>query len=79
SYEARVQKHIVGFADNQVLPALYTHLPPDLYSNIKMYIAIRAGRGVNLTVDDFFQNLKKCWVKRQIRALTIHPQKDLLA
>ncbi|CAI2197572.1 15231_t:CDS:2, partial [Funneliformis geosporum] len=60
----------VGFADNQVLPALYTHLPPDLRSNIKMYMAIRAGGGVNPTVDDFFQNLKKCWVERQVRVST---------
>ncbi|CAB4388735.1 unnamed protein product [Rhizophagus irregularis] len=29
-YESRVRKHIVGFADDQILPALYTHLPPDL-------------------------------------------------
>ena len=26
-YESRVRKHIVGFADDQILPALYTHLP----------------------------------------------------
>ncbi|CAI2201586.1 3804_t:CDS:1, partial [Funneliformis geosporum] len=45
---------------------LYTHLPPDLRNNIKMYMAIRARKGVNLTVDDFFQNLKKCWIECQV-------------
>ncbi|CAI2197411.1 17408_t:CDS:2, partial [Funneliformis geosporum] len=49
-----------------LLPALYTHLPPDLRSNVKMYMAIRAGGGVNPTVNDFFQDLKKCWVERQV-------------
>ncbi|CAI2193588.1 8234_t:CDS:2, partial [Funneliformis geosporum] len=65
-----LKRYYLGFADNQVLPALYTHLPPDLRSNIKMYMAIRAGGGVNPTVDDFFQNLKKCWVERQVGVST---------
>ncbi|CAI2200117.1 11945_t:CDS:1, partial [Funneliformis geosporum] len=38
--------------------------------NIKMYMAIRAGGGVNPTVDDFFPNLKKCWVERQVGVST---------
>jgi hypothetical protein len=41
TYEARVRKHIVGFADDQVLPALYTHLPPDLRNSVKIYMTIR--------------------------------------
>ncbi|CAI2195765.1 4705_t:CDS:1, partial [Funneliformis geosporum] len=45
---------------------LYTHLPPDLRSNIKMYMAIRVGGGVNSTVDDFFQKLKKCLDEHQV-------------
>src|SRR4051812_20356239 len=40
-YESRIRKHIVGFADDQVLPALYTHLPPDLRNSVKIYMAIR--------------------------------------
>ena len=63
-YESRVRKHIVGFADDQILPALYTHLPPDLRSNVKMYMTIR-GAGFQ-TVDNFFTDLRKCWVERQV-------------
>ncbi|CAB5376868.1 unnamed protein product [Rhizophagus irregularis] len=63
-YESRVQKHIVGFADDQILPALYTHLPPDLRNSVKIYMTIR-GAG-NQTVDNFFADLRKCWVERQV-------------
>ena len=62
-YESRVRKHIVGFADDQVLPALYTHLPPDLRNSVKIYMAIR-GAG-HQTIDNFFADLRKCWVERQ--------------
>ncbi|CAB5354720.1 unnamed protein product [Rhizophagus irregularis] len=63
-YESRIRKHIVGFADDQVLPALYTHLPPDLRNSVKIYMAIR-GAG-HQTVDNFFADLRKCWVERQV-------------
>ncbi|CAB5380293.1 unnamed protein product [Rhizophagus irregularis] len=63
-YESRVRKHIVGFADDQILPALYTHLPPDLRNSVKIYMTIR-GAG-NQTVDNFFADLRKCWVERQV-------------
>ncbi|CAB4377329.1 unnamed protein product [Rhizophagus irregularis] len=63
-YESRIRKHIVGFADDQVLPALYTHLPPDLCNSVKIYMAIR-GAG-HQTVDNFFADLRKCWVERQV-------------
>jgi hypothetical protein len=63
-YESRIRKHIVGFADDQVLPALYTHLPPDLRNSVKIYMAIR-GAGFQ-TVDNFFADLRKCWVERQV-------------
>src|ERR1044071_598724 len=70
-YESRVQKHIVGFADDQILPALYTYLPPDLRNSIKIYMTIRdAG---NQTVDNFFADLRKCWVERQVGS-NIYPQ-----
>jgi hypothetical protein len=61
-YETRVRKHIVGFADDQVLLTLYTYLPPDLRNSIKIYMTIRgAGAGVgNPTVDNFFADLRKC-------------------
>ena len=64
-YESRIRKHIVGFADDQILPALYTHLPPDLRNSVKIYMTIR-GAG-NQTVNNFFANLRKCWVERQVR------------
>ena len=70
-YESRVRKHIVGFADDQVLPALYTHLPPDLRNSVKIYMIIR-GAGFQ-TVDNFFANLRKCWVERQVGS-NIYPQ-----
>ncbi|CAB5394369.1 unnamed protein product [Rhizophagus irregularis] len=63
-YESRIRKHIVGFADDQVLPALYTHLPLDLRNSGKIYMAIR-GAG-HQTVDNFFADLRKCWVERQV-------------
>ena len=62
TYEARIRKIIVGFQDVIVIPALYTHLPPDLRSNVKMYMSIR---GANTTIDNFFADLKKCWLERQ--------------
>ena len=70
-YESRVRKHIVGFADDQVLPALYTHLPPDLRNSVKIYMTIR-GAGFQ-TVDNFFADLRKCWVERQVGS-NIYPQ-----
>src|SRR4051812_7313366 len=63
-YESRVRKHIVGFADDQVLPALYTHLPLDLRNSIKIYMTIRGAS--NQTVDNFFADLRKCWVERPV-------------
>ncbi|CAB5385512.1 unnamed protein product [Rhizophagus irregularis] len=63
-YKSRIQKHIVGFADDQVLPALYTHLPLDLHNSVKIYMAIR-GVG-HQTVDNFFADLRKCWVECQV-------------
>ncbi len=70
-YEFRVRKHIVGFADDQILPALYTHLPPDLCNSIKIYMTIRGAD--NQTVDNFFADLRKYWVERQVRS-NIYPQ-----
>jgi len=70
-YESRVRKHIVGFADDQILPALYTHLPLDLRNSIRIYMTIR-GAG-NQTVDNFFADLRKCWVERQVGS-NIYPQ-----
>jgi len=70
-YESRVRKHIVGFADDQILPALYTHLPSDLRNSIKIYMTIR-GAG-NQTVDNFFADLRKCWVECQVGS-NIYPQ-----
>ncbi|CAI2181607.1 7399_t:CDS:2 [Funneliformis geosporum] len=52
------------FADDQVLPALYTHLPPDLCNSVKIYIAIR-GAG-HQTIDNFFADLRKYWVECQL-------------
>ena len=63
-YESRIRKHIVGFADDQILSALYTHLPPDLRNSVKIYMTIR-GAG-NQTVNNFFADLRKCWVERQV-------------
>ncbi|CAJ0745741.1 24467_t:CDS:2 [Entrophospora sp. SA101] len=51
-----------GFQADMVIPALYTHLPPDLRSTVKMYMSIRGG---NTTIDNFFADLKKCWIERQ--------------
>nr|CAG8608679.1 15738_t:CDS:2 [Entrophospora candida] len=61
---------IVGFQDVIVIPALYTHLPPDLRSNVKMYMSIRGG---NTTIDNFFADLKKCWLERQSGNNSIQP------
>ncbi|GBB92649.1 hypothetical protein RclHR1_02040011 [Rhizophagus clarus] len=72
TYEARIRKLIVGFGNDQVLPAIYTHLPPDLRSNIKMYMTIR-GAGQQ-TVDNFFADLRKCWVERQVGSNMISNQ-----
>ncbi|GES86485.1 hypothetical protein GLOIN_2v1773489 [Rhizophagus clarus] len=62
-YESRVRKHIVGFADDQVLPALYTHLPLDLRNSVKIYMTIRSAG--HQTIDNFFADLRKYWVERQ--------------
>ncbi|RIA80423.1 hypothetical protein C1645_838735 [Glomus cerebriforme] len=40
-YKSRIQKYIVGFADDQILPALYTHLPSDLCNSMKIYMTIK--------------------------------------
>ncbi|CAG8811596.1 19557_t:CDS:1, partial [Dentiscutata erythropus] len=63
TYESRIRKVIVGFQDAIVIPALYTHLPNDIRSNVKMYMTIRGG--TNQTIDNFFTDLKKCWIEYQ--------------
>ena len=72
TYETRVRKHIVGFADDQILPALYTHLPPDLRNSVKIYMTIRGAGAANQTVDNFFTDLRKCWVERQVGVSTFN-------
>ena len=65
-YESRVRKHIVGFANDQVLPTLYIHLPPDLCNTVKIYMTKRSAG--NQTVNNFFADLRKCWVERQVKS-----------
>ncbi|CAJ0904710.1 15738_t:CDS:2 [Entrophospora sp. SA101] len=61
---------LIGFQADMVIPALYTHLPPDLRSTVKMYMSIRGG---NTTIDNFFADLKKCWIERQAGNNSIQP------
>ncbi|CAI2194767.1 8834_t:CDS:2, partial [Funneliformis geosporum] len=51
----------------QILPALYTHLPSDLRNSVKIYMTIR-GAG-NQTVDNFFADLRKYWVEPKLTKL----------
>ncbi|CAJ0881059.1 669_t:CDS:2 [Entrophospora sp. SA101] len=65
-----LQSPLIGFQADMVIPALYTHLPPDLRSTVKMYMSIRGG---NTTIDNFFADLKKCWIERQAGNNSIQP------